>query len=232
MKAVILAAGKGLRFKPLTNEIPKGLVEVNKKSILQRELEALEKAGIRDVGLVVGYKKEKIIEKFGKNFGNVKLQYLPQEHQFGTANAVYQAKNFVGKEEFISINGDLLFEPELILDLISCSGFDAVLVGRKEKEPWHFGVLKLKGELVKDIIEKPEKGKEPSDLVNCGIYRFNSNIFPAIEKTRVSKRKEFEITDSIKFLIKEERVRWIPAKGKLFDLRAIEDLKKTEKEIE
>lgn len=231
MNGVILAAGKGLRMRPLTDEIPKAMIEIKGKSLLERSMENLKKAGVRKVGIVVGYKKEKIMNHFGNFFKGTKIEYFIQKKQLGTANAVYQAKDFVKGRDFIQVNGDVYFEPHIIDDLERVNGFDAVLVGRKVHDPWNFGVLKVEANKVKGIIEKPPKGESSSRIVNAGIYKFSSKIFEAIEKTPLSPRKEYEITDSIKLLIGKGRVSWIPLSAGYFDVSSLEQLKEAEKKI-
>ncbi|MFH1544646.1 MAG: sugar phosphate nucleotidyltransferase [archaeon] len=231
MNGVILAAGKGLRMRPLTDEIPKAMIEVKGKSLLERSMENLKKAGIRKIGIVVGYKKEKIMNRFGNFFKGTKIEYFVQEKPIGTANAVYKAKDFVNGKDFIQVNGDVYFEHHIIDDLKKVRGFDAVLVGRKVHDPWNFGVLKVEANMVKGVIEKPEKGETTSRLVNAGIYKFSSKIFEAIEKTPLSSRKEYEITDSIKLLIGKGRVSWIPLSAGYSDVSDLKQLKEAEKII-
>jgi NDP-sugar pyrophosphorylase family protein len=230
MKAVILAGGKGIRMKPLTDELPKALIEVKGKSFLERQLIELKKAGINEVGIVVGYLKEKIIERFGNEFNGVKIHYFEQKNPLGTADALETTEGFTGKE-FIKVNADLLFEAELIKELIAVTGFDAVIVARKTSEPWRYGVLEVKGNQVKGIQEKPEKGTEKSNLINAGIEKFSSKIFEAIKFIQISERNEFELPEAINLLIKNGRVAWIPVKGEFYDIGCIEDLKKAEKKI-
>jgi len=231
MKAVILAAGKGLRMKPLTENIPKVLVEVKGKSFLERQLKELEKAGIKEVIIVVGFLKEKIIEKFGEEFNGVKIQFVEQKEQKGTAHALLCVKDFL-KEDFIQVNGDLIFESELIEELKEKR--ENVLVLRKVKNAEGFGLVKVEGKKVVGLIEKPlekEEEKISEKLVNCGVYRFTPEIFSAIEKISFSERNELELTDAIKILAEKGKVFWIPVKGKFFDIGTIKELEKAEKEI-
>ncbi len=230
MKAVILAAGKGLRMKPLTENTPKVLVEVKGKSFFERQLEELEKAGIQEVIIVAGFLQEKIIEKFGEEFNGVKIQFVEQKEQKGTAHALLCVKDFL-KEDFLQVNGDLIFKSTLIETLKEKK--DNVLVLRKVKNAENFGLVKTKGEKVIDLIEKPSEEKKGTEkkLVNCGIYRFTPEIFSAIEKISFSKRNELELTDAIKLLAEKDKVFWIPVKGKFFDVGTIKELEKAEKEI-
>lgn len=231
MKAVILAAGKGLRMKPLTEEIPKPLIEINGKSFLKRQLIELNKAGIKEVVIVVGYLKEKIIEEFGERFEGIDLKYVFQEEQKGTAHGLLYAKEFI-EEDFIQVNADLIFESELIEELKDKQG--NVLVLRKVDSAKGFGLVQVEKEKVTGLIEKPSEEQEKKlkkKLVNCGIYKFTPEIFNAIERISLSERNELELTDAIKLLIEKNKVEWIPVKGKFFDIGTIKELKEVEKEI-
>lgn len=216
MQAVILAAGEGTRLRPLTSTRPKPMLPVAGKSILEWDLEALAKNGFKNVIIVVGYKKESIIDYFGKKFNEIKLEYVTQKEQLGTAHAVSIVEDKV-KEEFLVMNGDLLVSEKLLSNFIkdhkkNKSRNSICLV--EVKDPSEFGIVQLRGSLVRGIIEKPIESK--SNLANAGIYIFNEEIFNAIRKVKKSKRLEYELTDAIKILIPEREVhgfhcedRWI-----------------------
>ncbi len=235
MKAVILAAGQGRRLRPLTNDRPKALVELAGKPFLEHVLEALSEAGVLEVGIVVGRLGEKIEEKFGEKFGEMKLSYLKQENEVGTAKAVYTAKGFVGDDDFICAHADVIIESGLYKKLIEefhgKEELDAVIVGREVDEPWRYGVLRTENCFLKEIVEKPEKGKEPGKLINAGVYWFSRRIFKAIEETGKSERGEFELTDSIMRFAENNRAGVLHYEGKCFDIGSVEDLKNAEKEL-
>ncbi len=91
-KAVILAAGRGIRMHPLTEELPKAMVSLRRKPLLQWHLEALSEVGIYDAAIVVGYKKEKIQKFFGNTFREVSLTCIEQKQQLGSAHAIGLAR--------------------------------------------------------------------------------------------------------------------------------------------
>ncbi len=148
MKAVILAAGKGIRMKPLTDNLPKPLIEVKGKTILERQLTELKKAGITECIIVTGYLGNRIKEKIGKEFNGMKISYAEQEEQKGTAHALNCVKKLVSGE-FIQINADLLFDYSLIKELMQKKGNAVVL--RKEINAGKFGVAEVKGEILEKI---------------------------------------------------------------------------------
>ncbi|MEO2116865.1 MAG: bifunctional UDP-N-acetylglucosamine diphosphorylase/glucosamine-1-phosphate N-acetyltransferase GlmU, partial [Methanocaldococcus sp.] len=203
MDAIILCAGKGERLRPLTENRPKPMIPVAGKPILQHIIEKVE--GLVDnIYLIVKYKKEKIIDYF-KN--HPKVKFLEQGEIDGTGEAVLTAKDYVD-DEFLVINGDIIFEDDLE-EFLKCRYAIAV---KEVKNPENFGVVVLDDE--SNIIEIQEKPKNPkSNLINAGIYKFDKEIFELIEKTEISERGEREITDAIKQLIKEEKVKGIKLNG-------------------
>ena len=100
------------------------------------------------------------------------------------------------------------------------------MLARKSKEPWKYGCLKVKGEKLEEIVEKPEKGKEPSSLVNAGVYRFSKEIFEAIEKIEKSNRGELELTDAINLLAGKENSCFMKAEEEVKDIGCLKDLEK------
>lgn len=198
MKAVIIAAGKGTRMGPLTENKPKAMLPIANKPLLEHMILELKVAGIKDLYIVVGYCKEKIKEYFedGFKFG-INIEYIEQKNQNGTANAIMTTRNYID-ERFLVINGDILIYSKDIERLCNTRG-DAILATKKVESPEEYGILSVKGEKVEQIVEKPKEIS--SDLVNAGIYIFDHSIFDAIDNTGLSKRGEYEITDSIQFMI-------------------------------
>jgi len=118
MKAVILAAGQGTRLRPLTNHLPKCLVEVHGKPLLQYQLESLERVGIRDCVIVVGYLGHLVERRFGRRFGSVRITYITNEI-FETTNNIYSlwlARREMN-DDVLLLECDLLFDEDLLRDL-------------------------------------------------------------------------------------------------------------------
>jgi UDP-N-acetylglucosamine diphosphorylase/glucosamine-1-phosphate N-acetyltransferase len=209
MKGVLLTAGEGTRMRPLTLTRPKTMLPVGGKPILQYNLEALRDAGITDIVMVVGYKKEVIENYFGdgSNFG-VNITYVTQEERLGTAHAINSIRNVVDTQ-LIVLNGDILVDPRLIVNLTrkyESSKASSILVLIEVEDPSSFGVVEIENDRIKDIIEKPAPGEATSNLINAGIYLFDNTIFNAIDRTPKSERGEYEITDSLKIQISENKV--------------------------
>ena len=118
-QAVILAAGEGKRLRPFTTSKPKAMLSIAGKPILQYTIEALAEKGIRNILLVVGYKKEQIFDYIGSGEAlNVDINYAEQPKQLGTANALMQVKSLVD-DEFLVLPGDKLIDKETISEFIS-----------------------------------------------------------------------------------------------------------------
>jgi len=201
MKAVILAAGMGTRLLPLTANIHKGLLQIGDKPLLEHMINVLAENKIRDIFLVVHHREDQIKKYFedGSKF-NVNISYLHQENpKGGTADAVRCAKGKI-EGNFLLLNGDLFFHPSIIKKMIkSFVNCDGMIACKEVKNPQEFGILKIKNDKIVRIFEKTQN--PPSNFANLGIYLLPEKIFEAIEKTPLSKRGEYELTDSIQILI-------------------------------
>lgn len=201
MKAVILAAGLGTRLLPLTANIHKGLLLIGDKPLLVHTINALSENKIKDIFLVVNHRKEQLEKYFGNGSKfDVKISYLFQENpKGGTADAVRCAKEKI-KESFILLNGDVFFHPSIIKKLIeNYFNCDGLIACKEVSNPQEFGILKVENGKIVKIFEKIQN--PPSKLANMGIYLLPEKIFDAIEQTTLSKRGEYELTDSIQILI-------------------------------
>ena len=197
MQAVVLAAGEGTRMRPLTYTKPKVMLPIANKPILEHLINELKKAGINDIILVVGYKDEKIREHFGDGSGwGINLSYVTQRKQLGTADALKSALHLI-EGEFLMLNGDNIVDHEDIKRLIKSDGMSIGV--KKVSNPQDFGVVEIENDEVKKIVEKPEK--PPSNLINAGVYHFTEDLFEFLERTQMSKRGEYEITDTIQLAI-------------------------------
>jgi UDP-N-acetylglucosamine diphosphorylase / glucose-1-phosphate thymidylyltransferase / UDP-N-acetylgalactosamine diphosphorylase / glucosamine-1-phosphate N-acetyltransferase / galactosamine-1-phosphate N-acetyltransferase len=179
LKAVVLAAGEGTRLRPFTNSRPKVMIPVANRPILQHVLEGLVKAGIKDIVLVVGYKKERIMSHFGdgKAIG-ANIQYVVQDRQLGTAHALHVAKGAVN-DDFLVVAGDNLIDLQTVQDLLKHNNGNAVVVTSSEI-PSKYGVVRTEGDLVVSIVEKPSN--KISNIISTGMYRFTPNIFKLIDE--------------------------------------------------
>ena len=118
MKAVILAAGQGTRLKPLTNRVPKPLVRLHGKPIMQRQLESLDKAGFEQCVIVIGYRGDQVEYQFGPRFQNLEISYVNNERYEETNNiySLWMARDLLD-DDILLLEGDLVFEDDLLDDL-------------------------------------------------------------------------------------------------------------------
>ena len=176
-QAVILAAGEGQRLRPFTVNRPKAMLCIADKPILQYVIESLAQNGIRDIVLVVGYCKERVLDYFGSGEKlGVNLTYVTQENQLGTAHALMQAKE-IAEAEFLVLPGDNLIAASTIARFVEMKP-EAILV-KRVPNPARYGVVAVSGSVVKGIEEKPTEAG--SNIVNTGIYAFSQRIFEFIE---------------------------------------------------
>jgi len=209
MKAVILVAGEGKRLKPITSSVPKPMIPLAGRPLLEYNLLGLKNAGIEDVLLIVGYKKEIIQDYFGngKEKVGLNINYKTQDEYLGTAHATGFAKSFVKNDDFLMMYGDLLINSDIIKKIIyeyKDKNVEGLISLVEVQNPINYGIISLDSQnLVQKITEKPPAELNLGNLANAGIYIFNPLIFEAIEKTKLSNRKEYEFTDAMEILIQK-----------------------------
>jgi len=176
MKAVILAAGEGKRLRPYTETLPKVMLPVVNKPILEYVLDAVIKSGINEIIVVVGYKKEVILEYF-KDYNKANITYVTQDKQLGTAHALLQAKKHL-KDSFIVLSGDNIIDSNSISKLIEDKSKYSILI-KRHSQPSKYGVVFLEKNMIKEIVEKPKE--ELGNFISTGIYKLPKSVFKTIE---------------------------------------------------
>ena len=228
MQAIIMAGGLGVRLRPVTDTIPKALVRVKDRPFLERIFDMLIGAGIDEFITIVGYKKEVIEDHFGPEYKGVKISYVVQKEQKGTAHAVSLAESLI-KGDFLIVNADVLTSSENVRRLVKMDEFssaDGILMAKKVVDPWRYGVLMTSGKKIVDIIEKPKIEDEPGNLVNAGIYRFSKEFFDSINETKLSVRNEYELVESIRrYIAKGKVVEYTLAEGAFVHITDFDDLR-------
>jgi len=203
VKAVVLAAGKGERLEPITQTRPKPFVPVLGNYLIENIINILSKY-TSEIYVVIS-KEPEYVPFYDKIKDRVKLVY--QERGSGTASALQSVKGIKG--EMLVVYGDLFFEEEAVKKIVSEE--ENAVLGVKVSNPSDFGVISFDGNRLKEIIEKPQN--PPSNLVNAGIYKLSDDIFSYIEKTPLSSRGEYELTDSINAMAKERKVTVVTYEG-------------------
>jgi glucose-1-phosphate thymidylyltransferase len=203
MKALVLAGGTGTRLRPLTFSMPKQLIPVAGRPVLEHCLENVRALGVREVGIVVGDHADQIIEVFGYGARHgLRITYLHQDRPAGLAHCVLLAREFLGDDDFVMYLGDNVLVGDLATAAAEfCEQRPAArLLVAKVSRPSCYGVVELGADdAVLSVAEKAEE--PPSDLAIIGVYFFTSAIIGAAERIGPSARGELEITDAIAGLI-------------------------------
>ena len=205
--AVVLAAGRGERLRPLTLTRPKALLEVGGRPLLSFVLEALKKVGVGEAVLVVNYMEEAIRSWLGdgSKFG-LKVSYVRQEELRGTADAISSALGAVGgEEEVLIVYGDLFITEGALRPVIEEHKNHKPLatMGVVEVErPEEFGMVKAEGGWLRDLVEKPSKWPY-RPLANTGIYVLSAEALEAMGRATPSERGELEATEVLGELARE-----------------------------
>ncbi len=235
-------------MRELTNEVPKPMLKVHRKPILQHIIEGLMTAGVREFFIVTGFKAETIENYFGdgKKLG-VKISYGRQVVQDGTGKAPELAKNFVGSDNFVLTYGDILVKPETYQQMLVrfAEGNFAGMVTATGSQDVTKGGLNFfdKDFCLVKLVEKPSATQldelrregflKPGDTAwyNAGIYIFKPTLFDFTAKLQKSPRNEYELTDAIiAMLAAGERIAGLEIKGRWVDVRDPEVLAELEKE--
>lgn len=214
-EAVILAGGKGIKLRPYTYEIPKSLLPIKSKPILEYLIEGLKKSEISRIILCIGYLGEKIKEYLadGKKFG-VKIIYQQEKSPLGTGGALKQVKKLISGSAFLVVYGDILTNfnfSDLITFHLQQQTLASVAL-TLVKDPSLFGQIKLYGTKVVNFRKKIDHQKEAS-LVNTGIYVFEKEIFQYFPSKKV-----FDLDDVLEKLSKENKIAGFVFESQWFDV--------------
>ena len=192
-EALILAAGKGTRMWPLTENLPKPLLPLCGKPIIEHQIRALKNVGVKKINILIGHRMKEISDLLGngKKY-DVKINYIVQSEQKGTGHAVSLAEKHI-KNSFFCINGDTLVD-EKNIELLAKKKTEMAMMVTNVDDGRNFGVVKSKNGLLTEIIEKGFSGKSS---INAGIYLFNKKIFKSLKTIKKSIRGELELTDAL-----------------------------------
>jgi dTDP-glucose pyrophosphorylase len=233
-KAVLLAAGRGTRMRDLTEALPKPMLEVRGKPVLQHIVEGLRDNGLTNLLIVVGWRAEVVREFFddGGKLG-VSIQYETQTVQDGTGRVVALARDFAAADPFLLSYGDILVAPEIYGRICAAlANVEAVISVKRSDDVSQGGAVFVneKFELT-DLREKPKPGEPTSPWYNAGIYAFRPSVFDYIAKLRPSPRGEYELTDAVRDLaLSGKKVQALEITGDWVDVRDPEILAQLNRE--
>jgi dTDP-glucose pyrophosphorylase len=229
-KAVLLAAGRGTRMRDLTADIPKPMIEVRGKPVLQHIVEGLRGAGVQEFLIVVGYRADAVRDYFGDGARyNVDIKYATQVVQDGTGRIVDLARDFTENVPFVLSYGDILVDPHNYKSLVDLDDdVEAIISVKRDEDVSKGGAVFLneQTELV-DLREKPKPGEKTSPWYNAGLYAFRPSIFEFTARLQPSPRGEYELTDAIRELAQSgKKVKALELIGEWADVRDPEILAK------
>lgn len=221
MKAIILAAGQSSRIYPFAQNTHKSMIKIMGKPILEYTIDALRKGGIKDLVLVIS-RNSQIQSYFvdGKIKG-VNIKYIIQNEPLGMGNALLLAKKEID-EDFLLLNAHHLDVSSFLTDLIKTKiHASAVLVAREKNFLVGQGILKVIGERVLEIIEKPPKGSEPSNLCVVGVYLLPKDFIKTLAST---SDEQYQLEKALTAFAKENLVKFIKIKEETISLKYPWDL--------
>ncbi|MBU0590673.1 NTP transferase domain-containing protein [Candidatus Micrarchaeota archaeon] len=192
MKAIILAAGDGVRLRPLTATRPKPMLCIAGKPLIHHLLLEAKKAGIAEAIIIVRHLKEQIIDYFNKTDIGMKIKCIEQKPGNGTATAILSADGEVN-DTFVVLAGDIVTDSSVIKSVIDGHTGNITLAVKKVSNPHEYGVVELSGDNVSLFEEKPKHPK--TDLANLSVYCMQPTIFNEIKSLTKSERGEYEIVD-------------------------------------
>lgn len=221
MSALIMAGGKGTRLRPITNEIPKPLVKIGDKPIIQHNIDRLINFGVDEIFISVNYMKDKIIDFIDSlNYTGVEISFVIESKQLGTIGSLGLIKK-LKYDNILVMNSDIL--TDINFSYFYKNHTNMVTLGTITHEiKIPYGVIEYEGQLIKSIVEKPTHRYE----TNSGIYLVNKSI-----SNLIPKNQKFDATDLIELLIPSERVSFCPLNCYWLDIGKHDDLAKANNDI-
>lgn len=215
-KVLILAGGEGVKFRPLTYELPKSLIPIKGKPLLEHTLESLRNQGLSEIYISIGYLGEKIRKYFGDGSKwGLAIRYIEQaQKKKGTAQPLLEAKGYFADEPFLVIYGDVLTDLNFVdlVDFHRSQRCVATMALASVEKTSVWGVATLQGNRIVDFVEKP-KIQTKSHLINAGIYVLNPDVFKYISPDSLRLEK-----DLFPRLAKEAKLCAYPFEGEWYDV--------------
>ncbi len=216
MKAVILAAGKGLKMRSGSGEVPACMVKIGGSTLLEYNFTQLP-SKVKEVIIVVGHLKSKIRDHVGKNFGGRPVRFIEQRERMGTAHALSVCKDALGEGKFLVLMGDNLY---LKADIERCLKHDLSVLVKKLEASESFGVVEERSGYVTNTNDRPRS--PAGTFIDCGLYVLDKRVFdvPMIQSADGDFRLLRQVGEMSKlFPIRVERASlWMPT-GMLQDIK-------------
>jgi NDP-sugar pyrophosphorylase family protein len=212
MVGVILAAGKGTRIYPFSETLPKPVMPVGNRPLLEHQIDIMRASGLSEVYIVIGHLGYAVVDALKDvSRDGMKIHFVEQVGTLGIAHALGKLEPVVNSP-FVLFLGDIYFVTDSLrpaMDEVLSQAVNANLISKIERDPEmikrNFAIIEEARGVVRQVIEKPRYAK--TNLKGCGLYVFDQHIFDAIRRTpRTAMRDEYEITDSIQILIDDDHV--------------------------
>lgn len=218
-QAVILASGEGTKMRPFTYEIPKPLIPVNGRPLLEYGIELLHHYGINDIIITISHLADKIRAHFGDGSKwGVKITYIEEAKPTGTGGALRAAHRALGDAPFLVLYGDVLLDLDLTEFLQSHQNLKAAvgtIALTSVADPSAYGAVRLRGTRVVEFSEKPVISGDTSRLVFAGYAAFDPSVFSFLTKKRGELSLERDVFPE---LIEQGRLYGYPFEGQWFDV--------------
>lgn len=204
--AVILAAGRGTRLKSVTGDMPKPLLDLNGRAMIEWVVDSLRMAGFGRFLMVVGYRHELFYARFA---ADKTVHFKLQDPVDGTGSAARLAEEFAGEEPVLLMFGDILAAPEdlrgLYERLLADARAEAVLGVKWVEDPHQGAAVYEEAGVVGRIVEKPPVGTSTTHWNSAGVYAFRKGMFEELRAIGKSPRGEYELTSAIVALLEKGR---------------------------
>ena len=227
-KALIPVAGLGTRFRPITKALPKEMLPIIDRPILDYILDECRDSGIRDVWLIVGQDRDVIVNYYGNKKDGMNIHYICQEEPLGLGHAISLAEDVIQKEPFAVLLGDEIFPHQVPVTkrlMEGCQEKNQSFIGVKyveTEEVSSYGIVDgLQDDaqiLITYMVEKPEPDLAPSRIAAVGRYVLMPSIFPILKTLTPGKHGEMQLTDGLKLLLEQEGITGIFLEGPRFDV--------------
>jgi glucose-1-phosphate thymidylyltransferase len=233
-KAVLLAAGRGRRLAPYTDDRPKPLIPLCGRPVLELVLRHLRHAGYSQVLLVVGHLDAQIRACFGDGTAlGLRVSYVRQEGLQGTGAAAVLAESFAGGDPFFLGWGDVLAagaEYRRLAEAFRAEPADGLLLLERVADPHAGAAVYVDGDRITRLVEKPPEGSATTPWNQAGLAVYTPSIFPLLRRVPLSPRGELEFTAAVQELVASgARVRGLPMASPRLHLTDPADLQRVEK---
>ena len=227
-RAVVLAAGRGTRMGDITADVPKPMLRVHGRPLLEHVLDRLAAAGVREFVIVVGYRRELIEEYFQR--WRLPVYFQEQKVVDGTGSAALLARDFVAQAPFLLTFGDILCEPEAYIKcgrvLDEHPETVAVLGVKSVDDPWRGAAVYVDQDRITKVIEKPPRGTSTTRWNSAGLFGLRPAVFEYLDRVKPSARGEYELTSAFELMLADGReLRICEMQGNWRDVGTPDDLR-------